>query len=298
MVRLASARMLKGAALNQTPFSNGFLGMIDSSIALGTGKIVAVLARDAQHHQRTAGAPSLHQGRCLAVSVAAAWTGDTLADVLTPLSAVMGRPAASRQDGGSDLHTALSVLEAQGLASPAMDALSPAVAHMLTRRAHEPPTCSTCVAACGRVSATRTHTLLACLAPPTVHPKARGRHVHRLVTWADRLLPLAPAGGAQAGSTLAPVRACLEAFPACKALSTRFRDAAVPLRACQKLRKPQGLSHATLAQCALRIDAIPSATVRREGAGSLQYQLQTATTLGRANVGLPISADPSASLCG
>jgi hypothetical protein len=83
--------------------------MIDVSIALGTGKIVAVFALDAHHHQRTAGAPSLQQVRCLAVSVAASWTGDTLADVLKHLIAVMGRPAAYLKDGGSARHRAISV---------------------------------------------------------------------------------------------------------------------------------------------------------------------------------------------
>ena len=112
------------------------------------------------------------------------------------------------------------------------------------------------------------------------------------------MLALSPAGGAKAGSTLAKLRACLDALPSCKALIKRFRDDAVPLLACQKILKTQGLSHDTLAQCEPLIDAIPSATVRREFAGYLQYPLQTATTLGLANVGLPISSDPIESLFG
>jgi hypothetical protein len=291
LLRIDSARMLQGSALNQAPFSTGFLWMIDGRIALGPGTIVAVLALDAHHHQRTAGAPSLQQGRGLAGSVAASWTGDPLAAVLKPLLAVMGRPAAARKDGGSDRHQALRVLEAQGRASPAIDDISHAVATRRKRRSHDPPTFSTCGSACGRVSGTLTHTLLACLAPPTVHTTARCLHGHRLVPWADRWLTLSPAGGAKAGSTLATLRAGLEAFPACKALITRFRDDAVPLRACQKMRTTQGLSHDTLAQCEPLRDAIPSATVRRECAGSRQSQLQTATTLGLANVGVPLRSD-------
>jgi hypothetical protein len=169
---------------------------------------------------------------------------------------------------------------------------------MLKRRSHDHPKFSTFVSACGRVSGTLKHTILACLAPPTVHTKARFMHGHRLVPWADRWLTLSPAGGAKAGSPLAKLRACLDAFPACKAWITRFRDDAVPLLACQKILKTQGLSHNTLAQGEPLLDALPSATVRREFAGSLQYQLQTATTLGLATVGLPISADPIESLCG
>jgi len=123
-------------------------------------------------------------------------------------------------------------------------------------------------------------------------------HVPRLVTWADRLRHLSPAGGAKAGSTLATVRACRDAFPGGKALIKPFRADAGPLLACQKRRKTQGLSHHTLAPCAPLIDAIPSQAVRRELTGSLPYQLQTATALGLDHVGLPISSDPIASLFG
>jgi len=290
--------MLQGAALSQAPFSNGLIWMIDVSIALGAGKMVAVVALDAQHHHRTQVAPGLQQVRCLAVSVAVSWTGDTLADLLKRLIAVMGRPAAYLKDGGSDLHKAIDVLEAQGLASPSIDDISHAVANMLKRRYHDHPQFATFMSACGRVSGKLKHTLLACLAPPTVHTKARFMNVHRLVTWADRLLTLSPAGGAKAGSSLAKLRACLDALPSCKALIKRFRDDAVPLLACQKILKTQGLSHATLAQCEPLIDAIASSTVRREFAGYLQYQLQTATTLGLDKVGLPISSDPIESLFG
>jgi hypothetical protein len=169
---------------------------------------------------------------------------------------------------------------------------------MRKRRYHEPPQCATLVSACGRVSGKLKHTMLACLAPPTVHTKARFMTVHRLVTWADRLLKLSPAGGAKAGSTRAKLRACLDALPTCKALIKQFRDDAVALLACQTKRKTQGLSHDTLAQCAPLIDAIPSVSVRREFTGYLHYQLQTATTLGRDHVGLPIRSDPIESLFG
>jgi hypothetical protein len=298
IVRMQSARRLKGSALSQAPFSNGLIWMIDVSIALGAGKIVAVLALDAHHHYLTETAPGLGQVRCLAVSVAVSWTGESIAALLKRLIATVGRPAAYLKDAGSELHKAIGLLEEQGLASPCIDDISHAVANMLKRRYQAHPKFATFVSACGRVSAKLKHTLLACLAPPTVQTKARFMNVHRLVTWADRLLNLSPAGGARAGSTLAKLRACLDALPACKALIKQFRDDARPLLACQKLLKTQGLSHDTLAQCEPLIDTIPSQAVRREFAGYLQYQLETAKTLGLDQVGLPISSDAIESLFG
>ena len=67
-------------------------------------------------------------------------------------------------------------------------------------------------------------------------------NVHRLFTWADRVLKLSPAGGAKSGSTLAKLRACLDQLPACKALIKRFRADASALLACQKILKTKGLS--------------------------------------------------------
>ena len=58
LIRIESARRLKGLPLRQAPFSNGLIWMIDISIGLGSGKIVAVLALDAQHHHLIQAAPS------------------------------------------------------------------------------------------------------------------------------------------------------------------------------------------------------------------------------------------------
>ena len=298
IVRIQSARLLQGVSLSLAPFTNGFIWMIDISIGLGTGKILSVLALNARHHQLVAAPPGFQQVHCIAVSVAASWTGETIADLLQRVILVIGRPAAYLKDCGSELHKAIGLLEEQGLASPSIDDISHAVANMLKRRYQAHPQFATFVSACGRVSSKLKHTMLACLAPPTVHTKARFMNVHRLVTWADRLLKLSPAGGAKAGSTLAKLRACLDALPTCKALIKQFRDDAAALLACQKRLKTQGLSHDTLAQCAPLIDTIPSVSVRREFTGYLHYQLQTATTLGLDHVGLPISSDPIESLFG
>jgi hypothetical protein len=190
------------------------------------------------------------------------------------------------------------VLEAQGLGRSCIDALSHATANMLKRSYQHHPTFERFLAACGRVSGQLKHTIVACLAPPTVRTKARCMSVHRLCTWADRRLPLSPAGGAKAGALLARLRACFAALPACKDLLKRFRADAQGLRECQKLLKTKGRSHDTLAQCQPLISAMPSAPLRLEFAASLEYQLDTAQTLGLDPVGLPISSDTIESLFG
>jgi hypothetical protein len=266
--------------------------MIDVSIGLGAGKILAVLALDARHHQHSPAAPSLRQVRCVAVAVAASWTGETSAAFLQRVIAVLGRPAAYLKDGGTDLQKAVSVVGEHGLPSLALDDISHAVATLLKRHYHKHPRLATFRSACGRVSGKLKQTLLACLAPPTVQTTARFMNLHRLVLWADRLLRLSPPGRAAQGSTLAKLRACLDQLPSCKAFLTRFREDALPLLECQKILKTKGLSHCTLTQGEPLIDAISSPTVRRDFANYLQVQLATATTLGLAEVGLPISSDP------
>ncbi len=220
------------------------------------------MAIDAHHHQLVNAPPSLEHVHCLGVSVADAWTGDSIADGRDWLIAPRGRPAAYRTDGGSDLHKAADVLAQRGLGSPCLDDLSHAAAGMLKHSSPHQPAFERFLSACGRVSGTLTHTLLACLAPPTVRPKARFMQVPRLCTWADRLLKLSPAGGAKAGSLVARLRACVDALPACQDLIKRFRADAQGLRACQKMLKTQGLSHDTLTQCKPLLSEMPSAPVR------------------------------------
>jgi hypothetical protein len=298
IVRIESARGLRGLPVSHTPFSNGLVWMIDLSIGLGSGKILAVLALDAHHHHLVDAAPSLHHVHCIAVSVADSWSGDAISELLKRLIAQLGRPAAYLKDGGSELQKAVDGLELQGLASPCIDDISHAAANMLKRYYQHHPAFERFLSACGRVSGQLQQTILACLAPPTVRTKARCMNVHRLFCWADRLLQLSPAGGAKAGSLLARLRACFDELPACKALIQRFRADAQGLRACQKILKTQGLSHDTLAECQPLIAEMPSAPVRQEFEAYLAYELAIAKTLGLDQVGLPISSDAIESLFG
>ncbi len=298
IVRLEAARTLKGLPLRQAPFSNGLVWMIDISIGLGTSKMLAVLACDAHHHQRTPGALSLERVHCMGVGVAASWSGEAIAELLKRLIAQMGRPAAYLKDGGSELQKAVDLLGEHGLRSPCLDDISHAVAGMLKRVYQDHPSFETFLSVCGRVSGKLKHTILACLTPPKVRTKARFMHVHRLFTWADRVLKLSPPGGAQTGSTLTKLRACLDQLPTCKALITRFRADAAGLLACQKILKSQGLSHDSRAQCEPLIDTMPSSVLRQEFRAYLAYELETATTLGLDQIGVPISSDTIESLFG
>jgi hypothetical protein len=123
-------------------------------------------------------------------------------------------------------------------------------------------------------------------------------NVHRLVTWADRLLKLSPPGGAAKGSTLAKLRAAFDKLPTCKAFIKNFRDDVVPLLECQKILKTHGLSRITFAQCQPIIETIASTAVRIDFTAYLQAQLATATDLELDKVGLPISSDQIESLFG
>ena len=298
IVRMQSVRLLQGVARHLIPFTNGLIWMIDTSITLGTGKLLSVLAIDAHHYQLAGVAPGFQHVHCIAVSVSPSWSGERLADLLERVISVVGRPAAYLKDGGSELKRAVDVLSERGLGSPVIDDISHAVANMLKRRYEKHPQFSTFLSACGRVSSRLTHTVLACLTPPKVHTTARFMNVHRLVRWADRVLDLSPAGRAKAGSVLAKLRTCLDDLPACRTLIRQFRDDAVALLACQKILKTRGLSHDTLTACEPLLDTMASVRVRQEFSRYLHHQLETAKRLGLDDAGLPISSDPIESLFG
>jgi hypothetical protein len=94
------------------------------------------------------------------------------------------------------------------------------------------------------------------------------------------------------------LRACLDQLPACKALIRRFRADAAGLLECQTILKTKGLSHDTRAQCEPLIDTMPSSALRQEFRAYLDFELETATTLGLDHIGLPISSDAIESLFG
>jgi hypothetical protein len=298
IVRLDAARTLRGLPLAHAPFTNGLIWLIDISIGLGSGKILAVLALDAHHHQRVCDAPALCHVHCIGVAVADSWTGEMIAELLKRLIAQIGRPAAYLKDGGSDLHKAAALLAADGLGSPCLDDISHAAAGMLKRTYQHHPAFERFLSACGRASGKLKQTLLACLAPPTVRTKARFMNVHRLFTWADRILQLSPPGGAKRGSRLAKLRGALDDLPDCKALIKRFQGDAGGLLACQEILKTHGLGAATVAQCEPIIDAMPTVAIGQEFRAYLAHQLETATTLGLGQVGVPISSDSIESLFG
>ena len=279
-------------------FSNGYLWLIDASIGLGTGKILALIALDAAHYQQHQSAPGLAQVHCIAVAVAGSSTGETIAEFLQPVIAVHGRPSAYLKDGGSDLRKAVNLLGERGLASSCIDDISHAVANLLKHHYQNQPMLATFLSACGQVSGQLKQTLLACLAPPKVQTKARFMNLHRLVRWADALLKLSPPGQATRGSMLEKLRTCLSRLPECKMFIRRFRDDVQPLLACQKILKTHGLSQDTFQQCQALNETIPSPSVRNGFTDYLHAQLATATDLGLAQIGLPISSDPIESLFG
>ncbi len=296
--RIQSAAMVKGLPPNSSPPCNGLIWTIDISIALGTGKILAVLALDANHHQHVSSAPGLQDVRCIAVSVSASWTGEAIAAFLKRLIDLMGRPTAYLKDGGSDLRKAVRLLDEQGLASPSIDDISHTVAKLLKRRYQDHPTFETFISACGRVSGKLKQTILACLTPPKVQTKARFMNVHRLIIWADKLLKLSPPGSAAKGSALTKLRACLDRLPACKDFIKRFREDAAPMLTCQEILKTRGLSYDTLVKCAPHIETIRSPSVRHDFSSYLKGQLEIAIKLGLDEVGMTISSDQIESVFG
>src|SRR6266404_7371155 len=128
LVRIESARALRGLPLSQAPFSNGLIWIIDISIGLGSGKILAVLALDAHHHQLVLGAPSLAHAPCIAVSVADSWTGDTIAELLSGSSPPWaGRPPTSKTPA------AICIKPPMGWPNKAWPAHASTISHTLPR---------------------------------------------------------------------------------------------------------------------------------------------------------------------
>jgi len=244
VTRLSMARIKNysgpaGSQISGNRFSNGLIFMLDISIGLGAGKILAVLALDAGHHACHQNAPALCDVNCIAVSVSASWTGEKIAAFLQKVIAVTGRPAAYLKDGGTDLGKAVRLLGERGLAGLCIDDISHAVANILKHEYKRHPMFETFISACGSCSKRLKQTVLACLVPPNVSTKARFMNINRLVTWADKLLKHSPKGRASQGSILSKLRTSIGRIPECKAFIKRFLRDANPLLESQKIAKKQ-----------------------------------------------------------
>lgn len=304
VTRLSIARLQEAPAMPHIPFSadpfaNGFIWIIDISIALGSGKLLAVLALDARHHALHPRAPGLDHVHPLAVAVAESWTGDDVAEVLKQLIGTLGRPVALLKDGGCELAKAADELDADGLVTRCLDDLSHVVANLLKHQYCQHPQFETFLSACGHVSKHLKQSALACLAPPKTSTKARFMNLHRLVKWADQLLQHSPPGPARAGSALAKLRGALDRLPTCKSFIGLFRRDAETLLRCQEVLKVKGLSHQTREQCQAMVEGMPpSSPVRRGFEAWMDKHLGVARELGLDTLGLPISSDPIESLFG
>jgi len=302
VTRLSIARMqncagLSGSRISGNRFSNGLIFMIDISIGLGAGKILAVLALDAKHHEFNVSAPGLKNVTCIAVSVAASWTGETIADFLQKVIAVTGSPAAYLKDGGTDLAKAVRLLAERGLAGVSIDDISHAVANILKHEYHEHPMFETFISACGSCSKKLKQTILACLAPPKISTKARFMNLHRLVQWAGQLLKHSPKGRASKGSILSKLRSAVGQIPECKPFINRFLRDATPLLESQKILKNNGLSYESYRQCLKLVEPIPPRSrVRTDFMNWMKEQITVAESLGLEHTGLPISSDNIESL--
>jgi len=300
VTRLSLVRM-SGTAPSETAgglFPHGYILLLDSSIGLGQGKILTILALDPRHHGVVAGAPLLKHIRCLAVAVADTWNGETISALLREVIAQFGTPVAYLKDGGTDLAKAVRLLHTPGVTTTSIDDISHYAANLLKHVFERDPHYQAFVQACGRVSRRLKQTVLACLAPPKVSTKARFMNLHRLVRWADRLLKQSPPGRAATGSLLQKLRDSLDQLPQGKRFIREFLANAKPLLECQKILKTKGLNQTTYEACCSLVATIPHPCIAVDFRMWLDQHLGAARTLGLQTVGLPISSDSIESLFG
>jgi len=68
---------------------------MDTSIALGIGKIFTILELKLNYFENNTVPPTLEDINCVAVSVAKSWTGEKIADFLQQVISITGKPAAT-----------------------------------------------------------------------------------------------------------------------------------------------------------------------------------------------------------
>ena len=298
--RLSISRIQNAASLLKTACPAGFIFIMDISIALGAGKILALLAVRADHYAVHGSAPALQDVHCVAVKVSASLTGEVVAGFLSEAIKAVGRPAAILKDAGTELAKSVNILGEQGLVIPSIADISHVIANFLKREYGNHPMLDPFLSACGKASKRLKQTILACMAPPKVSTKARFMNLHRLVEWAEKILKHSPPGKSAEGSIIEKLRKCLNDLPACKSFIKLFlRDAGALLKV-QEILKNKGLSKETARECKdVLYESIPSSSPI--SIGMLEWMAESLAILemiGLKDSGLPVTSDSIESLFG
>jgi hypothetical protein len=285
--------------LDGTRFANGAIWIMDTSIALGIGKIFTILELKLNYFENNTVPPTLEDINCVAVSVAKSWTGEKIADFLQQVISITGKPAAYLKDGGCDLMKAVRLLNERGFSGYSIDDVSHVVANLLKNDYTKHPLYDIFISACGQASKNLKQTVLAFFAPPKVSTKARFMNIHRLVEWAQAVLEHLPVGIVSEISPVTKLRAALGKLPECKSFIERFLRDAIALLESQKIIKYQGLNLETYEKCKEIIEVIPQSSPVRAGFTVwMEKQLIVAASLGLGTIGLPVSSDNIESLFG
>ncbi len=286
-------------SFGRNKLANGAIWMIDTSIALGAGKILAVLELRIDHYKNSHSAPTLEDINCVAISVAKSWTGESIANFLQEVISVTGKPAAYLKDGGLDLAKGVRLLNERGFSSFSIDDVSHVVANLLKHEYSKHPSYDGFISACGQASKKLKQTALGFLAPPKNSTKARFMNIHRIVTWAEMVLQHSPPGRTSKGSVIEKLRDCLGELPESKQFIKRFLRDAIPLLECQQILKTCGLNMEVYKRCKEILNNIPQRSHVRIGFILwMETQLMVADSVGMGNIGLPISSDNIESLFG
>jgi len=290
---------LPSVSFGRDKIVNGAVWMIDTSIALGAGKILAVLELKIDHYKNNEGAPALENINCVAISVARSWTGESIANFLQKVILITGKPAAYLKDGGLDLMKGVRLLNERGFSSFSIDDISHVVANLLKNEYTKHPSYDCFISACGQTSKKFKQTVLAFFAPPKVSTKARFMNIHRMVKWADMVLQHSPRGRVSKDSVVSKLRNYLGKLPEYKQFIKRFLRDACPLLKSQKILKAQGLNMKTYKECKELLKNIPQGSQVRIGFITwMEKQLIVAESLGMGNTGMPICSDNIESLFG
>jgi len=283
--------------LDGARFSNGAIWIMDTSIALGVGKIFTVLELKLNYFENNTVAPSLADISCVAIAVAKSWTGEKIADFLQQVIHITGKPAAYLKDGGRDLMKAVRLLNERGFSSLSIDDVAHVVANLLKNCYTKHLSYDIFISACGQASKKLKQTLLAFFVPPKVSTKARFMNIHRLVKWAQAMLKHLPTDTASENSSVTKLKTALGKLPECKLFIEEFLHDAIPLLKSQEIIKSKGLNLETYKECKELIEVIPQSSPVRAGFTVwMEKQLVVAASLGLGNIGMPVSSDNIESL--
>ncbi len=278
-----------------------WVGVIDSSIDIGTRKALVVLRVLLTALKDKQGAIGPRDCECIGLEVSHCWNGELVCEALDRIFRRAGMPAAIIKDGGTDLNKGVASFCAQHPEKPIhiIDDVGHFAANTLKARFAETNPFRKFTEIVSKGAARIRQTTLAWLLPPKIRTKGRFQSISQIADWAVKALDLLGGKGKANDGDRRKARQAFAGLSGLRPFLVRFCHTCFVTELFLELLKTAGLNEVTYARAKEILKKLPRLSpVRIRLSSWLEKHIDIHRRLGIGDLPLLVSSDCIESLFG